>query len=659
MTPNRRKLFWISLALVASCCLLAACSLTGFVWIFGLRPLAEPAAEVLPTSQAQATPIVRDPTTPEQDTLLSLAQVTLPERDLLELNERLGGQSSLLPAATPAPAAYRLGDRETFWVHDTFATSFFRSTAILRYETEHAYWWVEEGYVLDAGDLERSARTFEGNTYPTNHSVFGSEWSPGIDGDPHVYIFLGNVPGVGGLFSGPDEYPAAIREGSNEHEMFYINLDNALPGNAYFDGVLAHEHQHMIHWAMDRNEDSWVNEGLSELAAHLGGYDLGGSEYAFLAMPDTQLTAWPDLEESGAHYGASYLFLLYFYEQYGESAIRRLVAEPANGMAGLEAVLAEVDPSRSPEDLLADWLIANYLDQVGRTEDKYQYDSLYLDDIALSGLHQNYPLDQRGAVEQHAADYVVLEGQGDLTIEFEGSTLVSLLGNSTHSGSYQWYALRGDEGNATLTRSFDLAGLDSATLQAWTWYDLEVDYDYAYVSVSADGGETWSLLANNHTTTLDPSDSSYGPALTGLSGGGEEAEWVLQTFDLTPFAGGPVLVRFEVVTDDSVNHPGLALDDIAIPELGYADDVEGGDGGWQAAGWLRVTDLIPQEFLVQVILVGDGVRVERLALDEQMMGTFQVAGLGSEVEQVVMVVSALAPVTTEPAAYRYRASIAE
>ncbi len=659
MRPNLRRVLWLSLALFASFCLLAACGLGSFTWVLGLRPVLDPAAEVLPTRRAQPTLVVRDPTTPEQETFRAITQATLPERDLVHLSERLGGESIRLPSVTPAPADYRLGDRETFWVHNSATSSFFRTEAVLRYETEHAYWWVEEGYLVDAQDLERSARAFEENTRPTNHRLFGSEWFPRIDGDPHIYVFLGKVPGVGGLFSGPDEYPAAVRRGSNEHEMFYINLDNAMPGNAYFDGVLAHEHQHMIHWAMDRNEDSWVNEGLSELAAHLGGYDVGGPQLSFLAMPDTQLTTWPDLEDSSANYGASYLFLLYFYEQYGESAIRRLVAEPANGLAGFEAVLAEVDPSRTVQDLLAGWLVANYLDGSARGGQEHGYQELSLGKIALSARHRSYPLEVRGAVEQHAADYVLFEGRGDLTIEFEGSTLVSLLGNETHSGAYQWWALRGDEGNATLTRAFDLSALNRATLQAWTWYDLEVDYDYAYVSVSADGGKTWTLLANDHTTTRDPSDSSFGPALTGLSGSGEEAKWVLQSFDLTPFVGGPVLIRFDVVTDDSVNHPGLALDDIAIPELGYADDVEGGDAGWQAAGWLRVSDQLPQEFLVQVLLIGDELRVERMALNEQNTGKLRVAGLGGDVDQAVLVISALAPVTTEPASYRYRVTVAE
>jgi len=125
------------------------------------------------------------------------------------------------------------------------------------------------------------------------------------------------VPGVGGSYSPPDEYRAEIIPHSNEHEMFYINLDNAMPGNTYFDGILAHEFQHMIHWNQDRDEDSWINEAMSELAGQINGYDVGGSDIAFCQAPDTQLTTWSALDASGPHYGASYLFGVYVLDQYG------------------------------------------------------------------------------------------------------------------------------------------------------------------------------------------------------------------------------------------------------------------------------------------------------------------------------------------------------
>ena len=668
MQQKRWPIYLAAGLLVAFCFYVLTCGVMGFALGRassngeGFQDASQP-AEI--ESGEEPVPIAtldqRPPVPIEEETARLVEAATLPSRDLLDLAHRLQGLPKPYAVATPAVVPeYDPGDSVTFWVHNVGTNSYFTATAILRYETPHAYWWIEEAYDIPERNLRRSAENFEQTTYPTARRYFGSEWTPGIDGDPHVYIYLGDVPGLGGYFSGPDEYPTLVRPHSNEHEMFYINLENAEPGDSYFDGILAHEFQHMIHWAEDRDESTWVNEGLSELSSQLCGYDVGGSDYMFSLSPDTQLTTWTELEDSAAHYGASYLFLSYFREQFGEAAVRALVAEPANGIAGFEAILAQVEPGgRRFDDIFADWVVANYVDDPDLGDGRFGYVDLWVEEPELADEHDSYPVQRQATVQQYAADYILLEGRGDLTIEFSGNQVVPLVGNEAHSGQYQWWSFRGDDSDATLTRAFDLRGLDSATLEAWMWYDLELDYDYAYVEVSTDGGETWDILSNEHTTTTNPSGNSYGPALTGLSGGGERAEWSLETFDLSPYVGQEVLVRFEVVTDEALNHPGLVVDDISIPELGYADDVEEGAGGWQAAGWLRVTDHVPQEFVVQLITLGDGTLVERMPLDEENRGRLILRGLGRQIDRAVLVVSALGKATTEPAVYSYRITVEE
>ncbi len=666
-TSKRRK-NWIVVLVIGVvailCCCLVVSTVAGYqFW----RDIIEDMDSYTPPASEDPAPVpklvARLPSEAEWDTAERLRDVTLPPRDLLDLARRLQGLSESAGGTQPAPAPdYDVGDETVFWVHNIQINYYYTATASLRYETPHAYWWIEQGYEVDAEALAESARNFEKGTYPINRRYFGSEWTPGIDGDPHVYIFLGDVPGVGGYFSGPDEYPRVVRPHSNQHEMFYISLDNAQPGDDYFDGILAHEFQHMIHWAEDRDEPTWTNEGLSELAAEVNGYDVGDSDLIFSFRPDTQLNAWPDLEDSAPHYGASYAFLSYFLAQYDEAAVRQLVDEPENGIAGFDAVLADLDPGRTFDDLFADWLVATYLDDARLGEGRFGYGDRYVWEPSLAAEHDEYPVARSTTVHQYAADYVLLEGgagpsaslRAGVTVEFTGSLAVPLVGNETRNGDYQWWAVRGDETDVTLTRAFDLSSLETATLEAWMWYDLEVDYDYAYVEVSTDGGRRWEILANEHTTTENPSGNSYGPAFTGLSGGGDEPAWSLESFDLTPYAGQEVLVRFEVVTDESVNHPGLCLDGIAIPELGYADDAETGDDGWQTEGWLRVTDHLPQKWLIQVISLGRETRVERLDLDEHMRGTFSIPSLGDEVDRAVLIVSGLTPVTTEWASYAYR-----
>ena len=120
----------------------------------------------------------------------------------------------------------------------------------------------------------RLADDFEHNTYPTVREFFGSEWSPGIDSDPHLYILLARGLGnsIAGYFSSADEMHPLAHEYSNAHEMFFLSGDNVDLDEVFTYGVLAHEFQHMIHWNGDRNETTWMNEGFFEVAALLTGY---------------------------------------------------------------------------------------------------------------------------------------------------------------------------------------------------------------------------------------------------------------------------------------------------------------------------------------------------------------------------------------------------
>ena len=600
-----------------------------------------------------------------------LAKVVLPERDLLALTTRLRKLAEPIPVVVNAtPPRYEVGDRAQFWINEQATNTYFRSWATLRYITPHVHVWVEDGYDVDQDDLIRSAERFEKETYPTNRHFFGSEWTPGVDNDPHISIFNGNVPGVGGYYSSADEYSHLVNPYSNEREMFYINLDNARPGNDYYDGILAHEFQHMIHWHTDRNEDTWVNEGCSELAAYLNGYDVGAADRIFSRTPDTQLTAWADdPDAAGPHYGGSYLFMVYFLERFGDEVLRQVVASRANGIAGFDEVLADRGLGVTFEDIFADWLIANYLDDPGLGDGRYGYRSLDVERPAVAATHNQYPAESAATVHQYGADYIelqagetseVLETSEVWTVHFAGSTVARLVDNEAHSGSYQWWSNRGDESDTTLTRAFDLTGLEQATLRAWLWYDIEKDYDYAYIEVSTDGGQTWDTLPGKYTTDYNPAGNNFGHAYTGKSGveaGAAEAsdakpEWVLEEIDLTPYAGQQIMLRFEYITDDAYNSPGFCVDDISIPELGYHHDAED-DDGWVALGFIRTDNTLPQRYLVQLIELGAVTRLRRMVLDETQRGQLVIEGFGGEVERAVLVVSALAPRTTELASYQY------
>lgn len=586
----------------------------------------------------------------------ALLEAILPIRDQRLLAMRLRHHDQIIPEVVRETSpGYQVGDNITLWVTDNYATPprHFEVEATLQYLTDHSYWWVEQGFNIDPDDLEQSAKQFENHTYPTNRAFFGSEWSPGIDGDVRVHIFMGDVPGVAGYFAAANSYSKLAETYSNEQEMFFINLRAIRPGNSSFDGVLAHEFQHMIHWHQDRNEDTWVNEGLSELATFINGYGPSNFMGTYIAQPDTQLNSWA-IDPSGAiaNYGGSFLFMAYFLEHYGEDMMKAVVANPYNGVAGFDAVLSDQAFPERFDDIFADFLVANYLDEPTAGQGRWGYKDISPPSVVTAAEYKTYPIANSAQVKQYGADYIELTADGPLTIEFTGNKSVSVVDNQAHSGDYQWYGHRGDDSNTRLTRTFDLSEVETAQLKFWTWYDIEPSWDYAYVSISTNEGQTWTLLPSGNSTTDNPAGNSYGPGYTGTSAG-----WQEEIVDLTPYVGQEVLIRFEYVTDDAVNHPGWTIDDISIPEIGFFDDVETGPNGWQAEGFVRIDNQLPQHFLVQLLEIGEEVTVRPMPLSEDNTGQLTIAGLGSTVDLAVLIISGLTPVTTEPASYEYRLTI--
>ena len=652
-TPLLAALAILILALSCCCC----CNtewLTEFDWESLFTPVETPTP--------QPPLLVNDPvpdTASETEQLL--LTTIIPVRDLHELAIRLRGLDPNTPRTVNPNGSpdYPLGTRRLFHVSNVDTDEQFDIYATLEYKTDHVYMWVEEGVNFDRNRLQQAADLFEQSTYTTNRSFFGSEWSPGVDNDPHLSILHARGLGssVAGYYSSADEFVSAVREDSNEMEMFYIHAGNVTINDDFYNGVLAHEFQHMIHWYNDRNEDTWLNEGFSELAAYLNGFDPGGSDYAYARQPDTQLNSWPEGPGSaGANYGAAYLFTSYFLDRFGADATQALVAHDENGFAAVDAVLQDLNTGMTHQDFFANWVIANFLDEPDLYDGRYGYRNIdppsLRTDISYSA--SQFPISRDSTVSQYGVDYVEINGDRPLTFDFTGSTLIGLINATAHSGDYLFWSNRGDDSDMTLTREFDLSGVRSATLEFWCWYDLEEDWDYAYVEVSTDSGATWTILRTPAGTDTNPNGNSFGWAYTGVSGDGQPA-WIQQRIDLSAYTGQRVLVRFEYITDDAVNRPGFALDDVAIPEIGYSTDFENGDDGWLAEGFIRHTNVLPQRWIVQLILIGSQTTVQRLELADDHRGTWEIP-LGNDVRRAVIAISAYAPVTTEPAAYHFEIS---
>lgn len=139
--------------------------------------------------------------------------------------------------------------------------------------------------------------------------------------------------------------------------------------------------------------------------------------------------------------------------------------------------------------------------------------------------------------------------------------------NEPASGEWEYFSGSADDLHNYLTKTVDLTNAESAEFNFKAWYDIETDWDYAYVTVD---GEP---IPSEITTNENPNDSNLGNGITGSSNG-----WTDVSFDLSAYTGQEVEVAIEYVTDTAVSNPGLYADDLSVVVDGEEvvfDDAEG------------------------------------------------------------------------------------
>jgi immune inhibitor A len=671
MSQLHRRFPWsIKIAILLAGCgvSLFGLGVGGYVVSQSASLQVEPAlADAIPTlTEASYTSTL--PTAGDDDTLAILKNNRVPAGDWRDEATRLKGIPGIPEVVSTTPASYALGDTTDFYVTNADTRETRQLSAQLVYETQNVYFFVEKGIQVDDRDVQNLVDEFQNKTYPTNREFFGSEWIPGVDGDPRLYMLYARGLGryTQAYCDSASEFSHLAHPYSNEKEIVVLNADAGPLNDSYWRPTLAHEFQHMIHWYQNRNAETWLNEGASMLAESLNGFD-AGSKMSFLNGPDLQLNAWADLssslDEASGHYDAAYLFMKYFLDRFGSKASQTLVANRATGITAVDSTLAtlgltdlDTGQTLTAEDVFADWAVANFLNDSSLAQGQYGYQSYTEKAPSPTDTISDCPTGLISAsVHQFGTRYIELTCHGNVTINFSGSQHVSLVPTQPHSGRYAMWSSREDESDTTLTREFDLSLVKSASLNYWAWWKIETDFDYAYVEVSVDGGKTWKIIPIPSGTDANPVGSNLGWGYTGCSGGGEtgkgcRAQWINETVDLSTYAGQKILVRFEYITDAALSYASLMLDDISVPEINYTCSFEEDNCGWDSKGFARVDNVLPQTFVVQLIYQsGTQTTVERLPLDANRHGILPL--ILKNRDTAILVVSGTTPFTTELASF--------
>lgn len=147
-----------------------------------------------------------------------------------------------------------------------------------------------------------------------------------------------------------------------------------------------------------------------------------------------------------------------------------------------------------------------------------------------------------------------------------------------HSGSLVWgTALNGEHGNCAddqlVFPAVSLGAFLDASFSAYFNYDIEDGYDGANLKVSFDGGQNWSVVTPTEgydgtvSGTCNPLDGQT--AFMDVSG-----SWIQRHFDLSPFVGQWVRLRFDFGSDVGLTRPGIYVDDVAIAGTMIPADAE-------------------------------------------------------------------------------------
>jgi hypothetical protein len=597
-----------------------------------------------PTAAIDDDIIVVDPLL--YPTYALIQETELPPIDRFDLAQRLLHIDYQAPLNQIVPER-NLGDIETLYINSTIAGQVLEVAFELRAIGDHVYIWIERNLPSSSDVLENLSHRFDTEIYEFVRSVWGSENSPGIDGETRIHIVITQQirEDLGGFFTSRNASPAAITPYSNERDILVLNARVLMP-QFQLDilGTAAHEFQHLIRNDIDSNELTWMNEGFSTLTEHLLGFGTANPKmFEFAFLPQTQLNALGLGDNRLAEYGAAMLFMIYLYDRFGMEFIHSLSADPNSGLIAVNKTLQAFD-APSVDVIFADWVLANFLRQ---NDSIYAYRTVpNLPPMSLAEqANYNYPFSTARHLSQYSTGYFQFHNlPPSLTISLTLPDTIGLIPINASSGQMFWYSQRGDNSNPRLTRAFDLTHVDSAQLDYRIWYNLEADWDYAYLSVSSNNGRTWQLLSTPNMLDSNPNGRAYGIGYTGQSN-----TWLEQTVSLDAFAGQDILLRFEMLTDDALNQVGVALDDLRIDAIGYSSDFENDGDGWQSEGWIHTDNRLPQRCWVQVIEhQGTDFTVIRYLAQGNAAWILNIA---PETEYITLAISPFAPMTTEKVAY--------
>ena len=302
-------------------------------------------------------------------------------------------------------------------------------------------WWDSQTQARQneiLANLDNLSNEFDNNIYPNLTSVFGSEWSPGIDGDSRISVLFESMNSTeGGYFKEADEYEKIQLPNSNAREVVYLSLDRI--SDSRLKVFLAHEFVHLITFnqknkILNLDEDIWLNEARADYSSTILGYDdnYQGSNLQqrvkdFIENPLDSITDWQGAKYD---YASVSLFIHYLVDHYGISILSDSLKSQSVGIESINAALVKNGAKYNFSQIFTDWTITLAVNDCSQNPE-YCYLNKNLKDLRINPtliflpLTGSSSLSSTNVTKDWSGNWQkIIGGSGDLKLKF--SSLVGL-----------------------------------------------------------------------------------------------------------------------------------------------------------------------------------------------------------------------------------------
>ena len=223
------------------------------------------------------------------------------------------------------------------------------------------------------------ARTFDNAVDPLTRALLGADRLPRVDGGRFTILLTRRVRdarlgqgAVDGFVRAADFDANLAPPFGNRRDM--LTLNSALPDGAYPRTLLAHEYAHAMLLMLkrdgragigaSRDEEGWLDEAIAHVVEDAHGYSRANLDHrvsAYLSRPERYPLVVEDYHAAGLFRshgcrGATYLFLRWCVDRYGEGLPAALARSSLRGVANLEAATGS-----SFDDLFRRWSVALFM----------------------------------------------------------------------------------------------------------------------------------------------------------------------------------------------------------------------------------------------------------------------------------------------------------